>query len=471
MNQLRIHNSFTGKKEVFIPIQDNRIHIYVCGMTVYDFCHLGHARVMVGFDAIVRYLRYRGYNVKYVRNITDIDDKIIQRANELGESTQTLTSRYIKFMNDDLDALLIDKPDHEPKATDYIVEIIDLITTLIDQGIAYLANNGDVYYRTRKFQNYGQLSGKKLDQLIAGARVELDDDKEDPLDFVLWKHSKPEEPKWESPWGQGRPGWHIECSAMSMGLLGNHFDIHGGGMDLLFPHHENEIAQSEAATGEKFVNYWLHNGYLQIDAEKMSKSLKNFFTIREILDLDSDRERMGEVLRFLFLSSHYRSPLNYSEHSLENSKVGLRRIYVALKKAEQAGVDAGSKYDDEIIERFHSAMDDDFNTPDSVAVIFDCVRKLNRSVKSNDLLTAKILLSTLHKITNAIGLIKLTPARFLGLEDEGEDIDRIRELIAIRETARRQRNWAQADQIRAKLVEKGVEIEDQPNGSTSWHKI
>ena len=471
MNRLIIHNNLTGKKEIFVPIQENRIHVYVCGMTVYDYCHLGHARVMVGFDAIIRYLRYRGYEVKYVRNITDIDDKIIQRANELGESIETLTNRFIGFMNEDLEALSIQKPDHEPRATDYVTEIINLISILMHRGFAYLAENGDVYYRTRKFEEYGKLSCSNLDDLIAGARVDVGEQKEDPIDFVLWKHSKANEPKWDSPWGEGRPGWHIECSAMSMDLLGNHFDIHGGGMDLLFPHHENEIAQSEAATGEKFVNYWMHNGYLQINAEKMSKSLKNFFTIREILDTDSDRERMGEVLRFFFLCSHYRSPLNYSEKNLENSKLGLRRIYVALQKAGQRGILAGSKFEDDIVIKFHSAMDDDFNTPEAIAVIFDCVRRLNRALEKNDRTRAERLCSTLYRITNALGLIALTPERFLGLEDKGEEIDRIQDLVKARAAARRERNWSKADQIRTELTELGVEIEDLADGTTNWRRI
>ena len=471
MNRLVIHNNLTGNKENFIPIHDNQVHIYVCGMTVYDYCHLGHARVMIGFDAVIRYLRYRGFDVKYVRNITDIDDKIIQRANELGESIQELTDRFIGFMNEDLEALSTQKPDHEPRATDYITEIIDLISKLMDRGFAYLAENGDVYYRTRKFDEYGRLSGTNLDDLMAGARVEVGENKDDPIDFVLWKHSKPNEPKWNSPWGEGRPGWHIECSAMSMGLLGNHFDIHGGGMDLLFPHHENEIAQSEAATGEKFVNYWMHNGYLQINAEKMSKSLKNFFTIREILDADSDRKRMGEVLRFLFLSSHYRSPLNYSDKNLEKSKLGLRRIYVALQKAEQAGICAGNEFEQDIIVKFHAAMDDDFNTPDAIAVIFDCVRQLNRALEANDRTRAERLCSTLHRITSALGLIILTPSRYLGLEDAGEEIHRIQNLVAVRAAARRERNWSKADKIRTELSELGVEIEDLADGTTNWRRI
>ena len=387
---LSIYNSLTNRKEEFVPIEKNRIRIYVCGMTVYDFCHLGHARVMVVFDTIIRYLRYRGFDVTYVRNITDIDDKIIQRANELGESVQSLTNRYIDYMNEDLEALSILKPNFEPRATEFIPQIIEMISDLIKEGYAYPAANGDVYYRTRRFKNYGELSGERLDDLRAGSRIAPDEAKDDVVDFVLWKSSKPNEPKWESPWGDGRPGWHIECSVMSTSLLGNHFDIHGGGMDLLFPHHENEIAQSEAATGEKFVNLWMHNGYLQINAEKMSKSLKNFLTIREVLGTDSDRERIGEVLRFVFLTSQYRSPLNYSDESLENARMGLRRIYLSLHKAEQLSDEHSVESDDQFVGRFQVAMDDDFNTSDALAVIFDCVRELNRAVEAKNVKVAAV---------------------------------------------------------------------------------
>ena len=468
---IKIYNSLTRQKEAFVPIQKNRIDIYVCGMTVYDYCHLGHARVMVAFDAVIRYLRYRGYDVTYVRNITDIDDKIIKRANELGESFQSLTNRFIEYMNEDLDALSIVKPDHEPRATDYIPEIIDMISGLVEKGYAYPADNGDVYYRPAKFENYGQLSGTRLEDLRVGARVEPGEAKEDPLDFVLWKSSKPDEPKWDSPWGEGRPGWHIECSAMSTSLLGNHFDIHGGGLDLLFPHHENEIAQSEGVTGEKFVNLWMHNGYLQIDAEKMSKSLGNFLTIREVLDTDDDRERIGEILRFVFLSSHYRSPLNYGDDSLDNAKMALRRIYMALQKAEEVGAVEASEPDLGIIGRFHDAMDDDFNTPDGLAVIFDCVRELNRAVESGPMRQVAEYRSTLQQLTSALGLAQLSPARFLGVGGSSEDAIRIQELIARREQARRERSWDEADQIRGELTAMGVEIEDRPDGTTRWRKI
>ena len=467
---LSIYNSLTNRKEEFVPIEKNRIRIYVCGMTVYDFCHLGHARVMVVFDTIIRYLRYRGFDVTYVRNITDIDDKIIQRANELGESVQSLTNRYIDFMNEDLEALSILKPNFEPRATEFIPQIIEMISDLIKEGYAYPAVNGDVYYRTRRFKNYGELSGERLDDLRAGSRIAPDEAKDDVVDFVLWKSSKPNEPKWESPWGDGRPGWHIECSVMSTSLLGNHFDIHGGGMDLLFPHHENEIAQSEAATGEKFVNLWMHNGYLQINAEKMSKSLKNFLTIREVLGTDSDRERIGEVLRFVFLTSQYRSPLNYSDESLENARMGLRRIYLSLHKAEQLSDEHSVETDDQFVGKFQAAMDDDFNTSDALAVIFDCVRELNRAVEAKNVKVAAVYRKTLLEIAGSLGLLSLTPVRFLGVESSGSDDGTIQNLIDQRVQARSKREWKRADRIREELASMGVEIEDRPDGTTTWRK-
>ena len=467
---LSIYNSLTNRKEEFVPIEKNRIRIYVCGMTVYDFCHLGHARVMVVFDTIIRYLRYRGFDVTYVRNITDIDDKIIQRANELGESVQSLTNRYIDYMNEDLDALSILKPNFEPRATEFIPQIIEMISDLIKEGYAYPAVNGDVYYRTRRFKNYGELSGERLDDLRAGSRIAPDEAKDDVVDFVLWKSSKPNEPKWESPWGDGRPGWHIECSVMSTSLLGNHFDIHGGGMDLLFPHHENEIAQSEAATGEKFVNLWMHNGYLQINAEKMSKSLKNFLTIREVLETDSDRERIGEVLRFVFLTSQYRSPLNYSDESLENARMGLRRIYLSLHKAEQLSDEHSVETDDQFVGKFQAAMDDDFNTSDALAVIFDCVRELNRAVEAKNVKVATVYRKTLLEIAGSLGLLSLTPVRFLGVESSGSDDGTIQNLIDQRVQARSEREWKRADRIREELASMGVEIEDRPDGTTTWRK-
>ncbi len=468
---LNIHNNLTGNKEEFKPIDGNRVRIYVCGMTVYDYCHLGHGRVMVGFDAIVRYLRYRGYEVTYVRNITDIDDKIITRANELGESIETLTDRFIGFMNEDLDVLSVLKPDIEPRATEYIAQIIEMIETLIGRGYAYPAENGDVYYRTRQFKDYGKLSGTCLDELQVGARIEPDEMKDDPLDFVLWKGSKPHEPSWVSPWGQGRPGWHIECSAMSTSLLGNHFDIHGGGMDLLFPHHENEIAQSEAATDEPFVNVWMHNGFLKINTEKMSKSLKNFLTIREILALDSNRQRMGEILRFTFLLSHYRSPLNYSDSSMENAKLALKRIYLAIHKFEQSGFASAGQSDARYVEKFRQAMDDDFNTPEALSVVFDCVRELNRSMETESSAAAGRLFDTLMEMTGALGIASLDAAQFLGVENAADDGGAIRQLVVQREQARRDKKWALADDLREQLVGLGVEVEDRPDGTSSWRKL
>ncbi len=469
---LKIYNSLSRRKEKFTPIEKNRIRMYVCGMTVYDYCHLGHARVMVAFDSIIRYLRYSGYEVEYVRNITDIDDKIVNRANELGESYDALTERYIDYMREDLAALSIVKPDKEPRATDFIPEIIEMISRLIAQGCAYKTPCGDVYYRTRMFTDYGKLSGKCLDELHAGARVEPSEEKDDPLDFVLWKSSKPNEPSWESPWGAGRPGWHIECSAMSTQLLGNHFDIHGGGADLLFPHHENEIAQSEAANREKFVNVWMHNGYLQVNAEKMSKSLKNYLTIREILKKDIDKGRIGEILRFAFLTSHYRSPLNYSDDSLENSKSALRRLYSALQKAEQADtLGLNDVVDSQFISQFKSAMDDDFSTPDALAVMFECVRDLNRAVDAQKSERVAELKNALAEITRVLGIAQLPPRRFLGMDNNSDFNGAIREQVERRRNARKEHQWAIADQIRNELLELGVEIEDQPDGSTVWRKL
>jgi len=466
---LKIYNTLSGDKQAFKPLDGNHVRIYVCGMTVYDYCHLGHARVMVGFDTIVRYLRYRGYEVTYVRNITDIDDKIIRRATQLGESIHTLTDRFIRFMNEDLEALSVLKPDYEPRATEYVPQILQMISTLIDRGYAYPADNGDVYFRVRQFKEYGKLSGTCIDDLVAGARIQPDEMKDDPVDFALWKGAKPGEPSWASPWGEGRPGWHIECSAMSSCLLGTHFDIHGGGMDLIFPHHENEIAQSQAATGKPFVNIWMHNGYLEINAEKMSKSLHNFLTIREILTSDADSARMGEILRFMFLMSHYRSPLNYTDHSLENAKIALKRIYTSLHKAETSGRQPHDQSDATYIMRFHDAMDDDFNTPEGVAVVFDCVRELNRALEAQSEEDVGLFYRTLLELTNALGIAELDYARFLGVEQSIED--GIRELVEQRVQARRNQDWSQADQLREQLTHLGVELEDRADGTSSWRKV
>ena len=374
---LKIYNTLTRNKEVFTPRIAGKVGMYVCGMTVYDYCHIGHARVMVVFDIAARYLRYSGYDLTYVRNVTDIDDKIIQRANDNNEEIGVLTDRFIEAMHEDERALAVLPPDIEPQATKSMDDIILMITALFEKGLAYTGTNGDVFYAVDKFANYGALSGKKLDELQAGERVEVDQAKKNPFDFVLWKKAKADEPYWNSPWGRGRPGWHIECSAMATRCLGQHFDIHGGGMDLQFPHHENEIAQSEGATGEKFVNVWMHNGFVRINEEKMSKSLGNFFTVREVL-----KQYRPEVVRFFVLSSHYRSPLNYSDEQLDDAGVALTRLYTALRGvAAIAGISSGYS------ERFKQAMDDDFNTPVAVAVLFDMARELNKE---------KTMMPTLH---------------------------------------------------------------------------
>ena len=467
---LKIYNSLTNQKEDFVPIERNKVRIYVCGMTVYDYCHLGHARVMVGFDAIIRYLRYLGYDVTYVRNITDIDDKIIVRANESGLDIRKLTDRFIDCMHEDFGHLGLLKPDFEPRATDFIPQIIEMISTLIQRGFAYAADNGDVYFKVREYSQYGHLSGTNLDDVQIGARIEPGEEKSDAVDFVLWKNSKPDEPKWDSPWGAGRPGWHIECSAMSTKLLGNHFDIHGGGMDLIFPHHENEIAQSQCATGEKFVNYWMHNGYLQVDSEKMSKSLKNFFTIRQILSEDEERIRMGEILRYVFLSCHYRSPLNYSPEALENARSALERVYISLHKSRTLTENSDSARKSSYADRFRIAMNDDFNCPDALSVIFENVRDLNRAVDSSDTRQATHLRRSLQELTAVLGIGQMSPEQFLGISSKAVDKADIDQKIADRKKARKNKDWETADRIRDELQGSGVIIEDNPDGTTSWRK-
>ena len=466
---LNIYNSLTSRKQEFIPLEEGKIGVYVCGMTVYDYCHLGHARVMVAFDAIIRYLRYRGYHVTYVRNITDIDDKIINRANELGESVRSLTDRFIECMHEDFSSLGTVEPDTEPRATEFIPQIIEMISRLIDSGHAYHASNNDVYYRVRKFTNYGQLSGKNLDELQSGARVERDESKEDPLDFVLWKHAKPDEPFWDSPWGKGRPGWHIECSAMSTSLLGNNFDIHGGGIDLLFPHHENEIAQSEAVTGEPFVNCWMHNGHLNINAEKMSKSLKNFLTIREIFERDADHKKIGEILRMIFLSSHYRSPLSYSEDGFETAKSAIQRIYFSLDQSERYCSPTDFEIEPEYAAKFNKAMDDDFNTPEALSVIFECVRELNRCIEKKLIQRGNTLRATLLELTSSLGIAQLSAEQFFRSAIVESD-DMIESLISKRVDARKTKQWDVADQIRDELTELGIAIEDRSDGTSSWRR-
>lgn len=462
---LKIHNSLTRKKEVFQPIEPGKVKMYVCGMTVYDLCHLGHARVLVVFDIVTRYLRHSGFDVTYVRNITDIDDKIINRANENGEDFNVLTGRFIAAMHEDAAELCVLPPDAEPRATASMPDIISMVQTLIDKGHAYAAKTqdgqGDVYYDVSSFADYGKLSGKKLEDLRAGERVAVDEHKDDPLDFVLWKAAKPDEPSWDSPWGKGRPGWHIECSAMSTCCLGNHFDIHGGGQDLQFPHHENEIAQSEAATGEKFVNLWMHNGFVRIDDEKMSKSLNNFFTVREILKLYK-----GEEIRYFVLASQYRSALNYSDQLLDAARTALSRLYNTLR-----GLDVADDYDatDPAVDKFNQAMDDDFNTPEALAVLFDLANQVNR-VRAEDPAGALRKAAVFKGLANILGLLTADPEEFLQAgataEDDGVDIDT---LIVARKTARENKDWAEADRIRDALDAMGIVVEDK-DGRTIWRR-
>ena len=458
---LRIYNTLTRTKEEFRPIEPGCVRMYVCGMTVYDYCHLGHARVLVAFDVVARYLRSLGYRVTYVRNVTDIDDKIIARANENGEDFGVLTRRFIEYMHEDCRALGVLEPDMEPRATHYIEPIVSMVERLIERGAAYRGANGDVYYDVSTFPAYGALSDRKIEDLRSGARVEIDEAKDDPLDFVLWKSSKPGEPSWGSPWGPGRPGWHIECSAMSTVCLGHHFDIHGGGMDLQFPHHENEIAQSEAATGGKFVNVWMHNGFVRIDDEKMSKSLGNFFTLRGVL------ERFpAETVRCFLLSSHYRSPLSYSEDHLRQTDSSLRRLYTALRGLDGPAVDP----DRDWIERFRAAMDDDFNTPEAISVLFDLARETNRA-RESDPDRARELAGTLRALGAVLGLLAADPDAWLRgeLAGDGPDDGEIEAMIAKRTEARTRKDWAEADRLRDALTAAGVVLEDGARG-TVWRR-
>lgn len=459
---LRVYNSLCGSKEEFTPIEPGKVRMYVCGMTVYDYCHLGHARVLVVFDVIVRYLRSIGNEVHYVRNVTDIDDKIIQRSRDNGEDFRKLTRRFTQAMHEDAAALGVLPPDDEPYATDSMERIIDMVSNLVDKGYAYQADNGDVYYDVSRFNNYGELSGEQPDALRAGARIEVDEAKDDPLDFVLWKAAKPDEPSWPSPWGDGRPGWHIECSAMSTGALGAHFDIHGGGMDLKFPHHENEIAQSEGATGQKFVNYWIHNGFVQVDEEKMSKSLGNFFTVREVLT----RYRPEEI-RYFILSSHYRSPLNYSDDNLDKARSGLARLYTALRGLPDDNAEPDGTY----LDRYRAAMDDDFNTPEAIAVMFDLANELNRA-RSGDPKRAGVLAATLRHLGSIIGLLQSEAEEYLQSASGGSELvseAEIEQLIDQRNAARRNKNWAESDRIRDHLNAQGVILEDGADGTT-WRR-
>ncbi len=461
---LKIYNTLTRRLEPFKPIDPENVRMYVCGMTVYDMCHIGHARVLVVFDVVFRHLRhlYGPDHVTYVRNVTDIDDKIIQRANAQHVDIDTLTEKYIAEMHRDAEALNVLPPTFEPRATRHMADIIEMIQTLIDKGYAYQADNGDVYYDVSRFEHYGQLSGKNPEDLRAGARVAVDEAKDDPLDFVLWKAAKPGEPAWDSPWGPGRPGWHIECSAMSTHCLGGHFDIHGGGLDLQFPHHENEIAQSEAATGEHFVNYWMHVGFVRVDEEKMSKSLGNFFTIREV----TARYR-PEVLRYFLLTSHYRSPLNYSDVQLENAKGALTTLYTALRGITPAGT---ADLDDPLARRFLDALNDDFNTPEALAVLFELAHDINR-LRNSDPAAAAARAALLLRLADLLGLLYQTPEAFLqgGPGEGGQSDAEIEALIAKRNEARKNRDFAEADRIRDALAEQGVILEDGPEGTT-WRR-
>jgi len=459
---LKIYNDLTRSKETFEPLVPGKVNMYVCGMTVYDLCHLGHARVMVVFDVVYRYLKASGYDVTYIRNITDIDDKIINRANENGEVFHELTERFIAAMHEDAEALGILPPDDEPKATDHLDEIVEMIERLIANGHAYVVDNGDVYFDVKSFPEYGKLSGKSIEDLQAGARVDVDDIKRDPMDFALWKAAKPDEPSWESPWGPGRPGWHIECSAMSTKALGDTFDIHGGGADLTFPHHENEIAQSECATGHQFVKYWMHNGFVRINDEKMSKSLGNFFTVREILE----RYRAEEV-RYFILTSQYRSPLNYDDEHLDNARGALTRFYTALRglpDAEPAGAEGFEK-------KFHAAMDDDFNTPEALAAMFELVREINR-VRTEDAAKAASLGAALRRLGDMLGILQNDPEAYLRGDDAASDDlgdAAIDDMIAARNQAKSDKNWAEADRIRDELQGMGIVLEDSPAGTT-WRR-
>jgi cysteinyl-tRNA synthetase len=464
---LKIHNSLTGEKQDFVPIEPGKVRMYVCGMTIYDYCHIGHARMMMSFDVVYRWLTASGYDVTYVRNITDIDDKIIRRAVENGEPISALTDRFTRYMDEDTQALGILPPTQVPRATQYVPQMLSIIGQLEAKGLAYQAENGDVNYAVRKFPAYGQLSGKSVDDLRAGLRerggIDTTADKRDPLDFVLWKSAKESEPaeaKWSSPWGVGRPGWHIECSAMSCALLGQHFDIHGGGADLQFPHHENELAQSEGAFGQKMVNYWMHNGFVRVDGEKMAKSLGNFFTIREVLE-----KYDAEVLRFFILRAHYRSPLNYSNVHLDDARGALTRLYTALDGLELPGAPAAVDWTGPCAMRFKAAMDDDFNTPLAVAVLFELAAELNRS---KDPAVAQLL----KALAGVLGLLQRAPAEFLqGGSTRGLAPEKIDAAIAERKSAKAARDFKRADAIRSELAAAGIVLEDRPDGTTTWRAV
>ncbi len=460
---LKIHNSLSGEKEEFKPLRPNEVRMYVCGMTNYDYIHVGHARMLVAFDLVQRYLRSLGYKVTYVRNVTDIDDKIIERAAANGENWADLARRFTVAMHEDCATLGLQQPDLEPRATEFIAQIISMIQILIDKGYAYAADNGDVLYSVRKFANYGRLSRKKIDDLRAGARVQVDEAKHDPLDFVLWKHAKPGEPSWPSPWGAGRPGWHIECSAMSTSLLGSYFDLHGGGEDLKFPHHENEIAQSCAACDAPFVRMWMHNGFVRVNDEKMSKSLGNFFTVREVLKTLRD----PEVLRFFLLSSHYRGPINYSAAQLAQADETLLGLYRALKDAPLEGTaDAAD------VARFRAAMDDDFNTPEAFAVMQGVARNLNLAKAAGDLGGASKAAATLRALGAIVGVLQQDPDTYLKRSAGNKNLsdEEVEALLASRRAARALKQFAESDRIRDLLNAAGILLEDKPGGRTEWRR-
>lgn len=456
-NALKIHNSLTRQKEAFVPIEPGKVSLYVCGLTTYDYSHIGHARMFVAFDVVVRYLRFLGYQVNYVRNITDIDDKILRRASENGEYFEDLTARFIKATREDEEALFVLQPDSEPRATTHISDMIVMIEKLIAGDFAYKADNGDVYYAVRQFEDYGKLSNTNLDELLAGARIEIGELKRDPRDFALWKAASDEEVGWDSPWGYGRPGWHIECSAMSSCCLGDSFDIHGGGSDLMFPHHENEIAQSEAASGKTFARYWMHNGPVRVDNEKMSKSLGNFFTVREVL-----AKYPAEVVRYLLVASHYRSPINYSDQGLDQAASALERLYLAVRgtAADTANELVNSGYE----RAFRQAMDDDFNTAEAIGVLFDLARDLNKA-KEVDHQLAGQLARLLLKLADVLGILQGDADAFLQRGAARVDAALVNALIAQRKQARADKDWALADQIRDQLSAMKVVLEDGVDGS------
>ncbi|KFC83484.1 cysteine--tRNA ligase [Buttiauxella agrestis] len=460
---LKIFNTMSRQKEEFKPIHAGEVGMYVCGITVYDLCHIGHGRTFVAFDVVARYLRFIGYKLKYVRNITDIDDKIIKRANENGEDFVALVDRMVAEMHTDFDALNILRPDSEPRATKHIPDIIEIVEQLIERNHAYVASNGDVMFSVETDADYGKLSRQDLDQLQAGARVEVEANvKRSPMDFVLWKMSKPGEPSWQSPWGEGRPGWHIECSAMNCKQLGNHFDIHGGGSDLMFPHHENEIAQSTCAHGGEYVNTWMHSGMVMVDREKMSKSLGNFFTVRDVLKYYD-----AETIRYFLMSGHYRSQLNYSEENLKQARTSLERLYTALRGTDSNVQPAGGEAFEA---RFREAMDDDFNTPEAYSVLFDMAREVNR-LKTEDLAAANGLAAALRQLSGVLGLLEQDPETFLqgGAQSDDSEVAEIEALIKQRNDARQSKDWALADQARDRLNEMGIVLEDGAQGTT-WRR-